>query len=646
MKRIELDYDFLAPYYIKGDCFPNLLARATYLTKYCRDGETWTDTIRRVVEGNCNLDPRCTIDEAKQLFDCFWTMQALPPGRGLWTGGVKGMVPDAAFNCWNIQISKPDDWCWVADRLMLGGGVGVSLAKIDTMPVVSSKRDKPFAFLDIVCDERHADYKEVIDTVYEIEKERKSIGYMQKHRFIVPDSREGWVEALQMVLHAAYRREHIEIDVSRIRKRGSVIKTFGGVACGPGPLVRMLMEIWQIVDGAHGRKLNSVECLDITNHIGFCIKSGNVRRSSLLILGHPYDMDFRNAKKDLAKVLSHRHTSNNSLMFTSEEQIQSFDWYSVANDMALFGEPGIVNMVNVWKTDPFATGFNPCGEQSLWDGEACNLAEVFQALRVGAISATRRLTLATRYAMRQRLPALIDPVSDLVGKQNMRIGVALGGLCDFSWTNEQLVSWRDHVIDCADHYADELGVNRPITKTTVKPSGTISLLCGSSPGNHAAFDRYYIRRVRLADNDPMVGAFKEAGLTYEPCVYDKTGHTLVFSFPMQSVARVTVKNDSVENQFARQLAVQTSWADNAVSQTITFDKNNIDELADCLRRYVPLLKSTSCLPSDHGYQQPPYESIDEHTFVDMNRAINYNHPLTTEGWIETEECAGGSCPIR
>ncbi len=641
---MKLTETFLAPYRYAGDCFPNLLARATYLTKYCRDGETWTDTIRRVVEANTDLDPSVSLEETEKLYHAFWTMQCLPPGRGLWTGGIEGIPVDARYNCWCRQIKEPMAWGWIADRLMLGGGVGESLAKILSMPVV--KYGNPGMI--IRCAKWHEDYEEVHNTISLFNKQHvpSMKSDVNQTKLLIDDSREGWVDALEQVIAHAYMARPILVDISDIRCRGSIIKTFGGVASGPAPLVKLLLEVWHIVRNAQGRKLNSVECLDVTNHVGFCIKSGNVRRSSLIILGDPYDFAFRNAKKDWELVKSHRHTSNNSIMFTNEQQFLDFDWYGLAEDMATMGEPGIANLALVHKTDPEAVGFNPCGEQALHDGESCNLAEIFPAISDGTISIIDKLKITTRYSLRQRLEPLIDPLAESVGKKNMRIGVGLGGICDFRWNKNILSQWYNIVENEANSYADELGVNRPITKTTVKPSGSISLLNGSSPGNHAAFDKYYIRRMRLADNDPMVEALMDAGVTHEQCVYDNTGHTLVFEFPMQSNAATTIKTDTMENQFKRQVAVQHSWADNAVSQTITFDKDAVVELAGCLEKYVPFLKSTSCLPRQHGYQQAPYESIDKQTYNDMASRVNSKHPLINGGDMELEDCQSGSCPIR
>lgn len=636
--EIRLREDFLAPYRKKVDPFDTLLARSTYLTKYCRGNiETWTDTIRRVVEGNTGLASGVSEAEAELLFHLFWTGQALPPGRGLWTGGIEGIPADARFNCWYTTLHAIDDWCWTANQLMLGGGVGVGLYGIEDFPKVADTESR-FA---IWCDSSHENHNEVKPEGPEFLN-----GVTPAYR--VPDSREGWVEALRRTMQAAFDGTDQVIDVSDVRPRGRPIRTFGGVACGPGPLSHLLRSTWRIIRGAKGRHLKSVEALDITNHIGLCIKAGNVRRSALIVLGHPSDQDFRDAKKDWDAVRSHRHTSNNSIVFRSWDQLRGFNWHALVEDNIQFGEPGILNLPLVWQTDPGAKGVNPCGEQALHDREACNLAEVFPAKFERQMDPAVAFRLVTRYALRNRLTPLLDSRSQAVGEKNMRVGVGLGGICDFDWRPEDLAKWFGYCRTEADSYADELRVARPITVTTVKPSGTISLLNSSSPGIHAPHAPYYIRRTRIAKNDPMAEAMMAAGVPHEECIYDKTGHTWVFSFPTAAHhTRTTKVTETIREQFERQATIQEWWADNAVSATLNFNpETEREELAACLEEYVPRLKSTSCLASNHGYDQPPYEAIDEGTYVDMAMQINHNHRLVNGGDIEIEECAGGACPIR
>jgi len=636
--EFRLREDFLAPYRQKQDPFQSLLARSTYLTKYCRDSETWTDTVRRVVEGNMSLSSGGSNTEAELLFHLFWTGQALPPGRGLWVGGIPGIPSDARYNCWYTTLYGTDDWCWIANQLMLGGGVGVGLREIDKLPDVL----KGNARIVLRCGASHPNRDEVKPDDNDPLNGNTKV-------FEIPDSREGWVEAIRTMLTHAFNGVDLIVDLNHIRPRGTPLKTFGGIACGPGPLAHLLRQAWTIIRGAQGRKLTSVEALDVTNHIGLCVKSGNVRRSAMITLGGAYDQAFRDAKKDIDAVISHRHTSNNSIAFQSWDEINNFDWASLVEDNSVYGEPGILNLPLGWQTDPGVKGVNPCGEQLLHDREACNLAEVFPAKFEAGLDPVVAFRLVTRYCLRQRLTPLLDSQSQSVGTQNMRIGVGLGGICDFEWSPEMLAEWFGVCRKEADDYADELGVNRPATVTTVKPSGTVSLLNGSSPGIHSPHSPFYLRRTRIAKNDPMAGAMIEAGVPYEEDVYDKSGNTWVFSFPTKAPHTTVTKNsESLRGQFERQAAVQEWWADNAVSATLNFDaETERGELAACLKEFVPKLKSTSCLPKSHGYEQPPYEEIDEITFKRMSGYINHEHPLVAQGEIEVaDSCSSGACPIR
>ncbi len=630
-----LSTSFLSSYRSARDPFQSLLARSTYLGKYCRDGETWTDTIARVVLGNVALDSNVTTEEAEQLFNIFWKGWALPPGRGLWTGGVPNIPVDARYNCHYGTLRSVDDWCWTANMLMCGGGVGVGLGSISELPTVA----RGAARLHILCSNSHANVGEVMPDPFIAEPS-------ECEWYLVDDSRKGWIEALRAGLTAAFTGKSIVVNVSPVRRRGAPIKTFGGVACGPAPLATLLRHVWAIVRSAQGRKLNSVECLDVTNHIGVCIKSGNVRRSALIVLGKADDQAFRDAKKDWQSVMAHRHSSNNSIVFESEEQIDAFDWSALVEDNATFGEPGILNLWKIRQTDPGAEGVNPCGEIPLHDREACCLSEVYPAL-FNARDAHHVLRAVTRYTLRQRLQSMSDSRADAVRQLNMRLGVGLGGICDFEWEANELISFQNVVRIEADRYADELDVWRPIAVTTVKPSGTISLLNGSSPGIHAPFAPFYLRRTRIGKEEPMAQALLDAGVPFEQCVYDSTGQTLVFSFPMKaSHTRHTVQTQTVRDQIERQVAVQTYWADNAVSSTISFGESEKSELAERLKQHAKDLKSISCLPKNHGYAQPPYEAVDEARYLELHARIDHNHPLTAGGELDTQECEGGACPIR
>jgi len=544
---------------------------------------------------------------------------------------IEGGLPTG--NCFYCTLRSTEDWCWLADMLMCGGGVGLGLYEVEALPVVERGSDS----LTVGCVPSHPDAADVAADV----AGRLSDG------LAVDDSREGWVDALRYLFAAAYAGRPAGVDVSSVRPCGAPIRTFGGIAPGPAPLASLLRRVWAIVRGAAGRRLNSVECLDITNHIGLCVKSGNVRRSALIALGNPGDQGFRDAKKDMAAVMSHRSTSNNSVVFRTHAEARQFDYDAVARDLVETGEPGLVNLA---RCHPLTRGVNPCAEVELQDREACCLSEVFLSRRDGRLTDAELFRLAARYTLRQRLTPMIDAESEDVRRRNMRLGVGLGGVCDFEWSESTLRAWYRLVREECDHYADALKVARPIAVTTVKPGGTVSLVASTSPGMHAPFADYYLRRTRIATNEPMAAALQEAGVPHEVCQYDATGRTLVFEFPVRSAYRgPTVQTESTRDQFERQLALQNAWSDNAVSATIGFDPGQVDHLAELLREYAPQLKSTSCLPRDGGiYPQAPYQTIDRAEYKERHGKINHLHPLMVhaDDALVVEECEGGACPTR
>lgn len=630
---MTLASDFLAPYRRKRDVFPDLLSRSVYLSKYCRDGETWTDTCRRVVEANITLDPEATRAEAEALFDAFWKMKLLPPGRGLFTGGISTLPIMSRYNCAAFTLKSISDFQWLANRLLEGVGVGVGLSAISGLPCVQSGHPR----LAILCSTSHPNEGEFATD--------EIIDPNSRH-YVVEDSRIGWASALRLVLDSAWSGDSITVNVSSIRPRGAPIRTFGGYAPGPGPLVELLRQVWSIVRSRTGGRLSDVNCLDIINHIGACIRSGGVRRSAIIVLGDSNSYGFRTAKHGEA-LPPHRSSSNNSVALWTESDVNHFDWSALVDNCANWGEPGFVNMWKIRQTDNTAVVTNPCSEACLADYDFCCLANMFPS-RWSAFDDKDKLTrLITRYAIRQRLEVMEDPLADKTRRKLMRIGVGIGGLCDFKWTKDELTEMYQNVRFEATSYARHLGVNPPITCTVVKPDGTVSSLVGTSSGVHAAYAPYYIRRIRIMDSEPMFGALVDAGVPVETCVYDTSGHTGVFEIPMQRNASAYTHTETVEQQLKRVIAVQDSWTDQAVSTTLSFGEDEKRELSDMLRVYGPNIKTLSMLPRKHSYQQAPFEEITEEEYMKRLGKVDMDHPLVySDDAVSVEECSTGICPVR
>lgn len=647
--------------------------------------ETWTECVTRVLEGNFNIienDPTATEENMVEAFDHMWHMRWLPPGRGLWISGTKAAERNGSsmFNCYFVAI-RPNKYTkdgpkkasfpfvFAMDMLMLGGGVGGSVTRENVRKFGKVKQEVD---LTIVCDPRHANVREL--DAQPIPPRNIDHTYIR-----VKDSRRGWTDALRVVIDSHFKGGsygyNLIIDVSDVRKAGTKIKGFGGTSSGPGPLVELLRVTNNILNARAGKFMNSETAADIMNLIGKCVVAGNVRRSAEILIGDPDDKPFLNLKLDEEALRSHRWASNNSVVVDD-----NFDDYeSLAKAIVTNGEPGIVNLERFQNYGRFIDGFqegidagvegtNPCGEIGLeGDGEACNLAEVFPAIcERDGVPVDRVLKLATWYAKRVTFAVHEwENLSEVV-YTNRRLGVSLSGLDDFKLlmrnrgkTEKDVTDWLDRsyqmVCKADAEVSEALGCELSIKLTTVKPSGTISLLNGSSSGRHAHYAKYYIRRVRMQESDPLVASLVGLGFHVEPDVYSP--NTVVVEFPVKAPTADldgfrAASDYTLEEQMADQMMLQTYWADNSVSSTLTFTQEEAPKIPDLLRKYK--FKSTSLLPYvDHGYAQAPLEPLTEEEYLEMVSKISH-WPTAADlssdkkdmDLIGQDECAGGSCPIK
>jgi ribonucleoside-triphosphate reductase len=655
--------------------------------------EEWYETVRRVVEGNINLDPRERTPEvvseleaeAKEMFHTIFNLAWTPPGRGLWISGTSYAAKqgDALVNCWNLDVkpgvyegeeSSKASFPFVMgmDLLMKGGGLGFNATRQNVMkfPLVSN----PLS-VHIVCDPHHPNIHEV------------SAGPIPQvtHTMIrVEDSREGWYNALRVVIDGHFkktRERHVVFDVSDIRPFGTKIAGFGGTAAGPGPLVKMLADINALLNDLVGTQMSSVEAVDMMNIIGRCVVAGNVRRSAELALGSADDLAFIAMKQNQEKLMSHRWASNNSIAIDSS--FEEFD--KIAQGIIMNGEPGIVNLelartrlrLGDTATDDrnlSVTGTNPCGEIVLGDGESCNLAEIYPAIvEEKGFDMERILRLALRYTKRVTCANYSWPTSQAIVSENRRVGVSLSGIRDWmlkhgvrdlETKSKTLDRWYGVVRDEDKQFSAALGIPESVAVTTVKPSGTVSLLNGSSPGLHAHWSPYMIRRVRFQHADPLVDIIKQCGFHVEDDAYSP--NTVVAEFPVAAPnatkrSFVSANDLTIDEQLATQASLQRWWSDNSVSATITFKKDERKKIAPLLREYRDQLKSTSLLAyqdptEDHSYVQPPYESITKERYEEMVAQIDcWPHEMATRlheskkaefEIVGQDDCIGGACPVR
>lgn len=622
------------------------LGYVTYKRTYARpiyDGDTllrteeWPETIARVIEGAQAIGANLTQAEAERLFDHMFNLRGLPGGRMLWQLGTENntrLGGDSLVNCWFVDFRDVTDFGWAFERLMLGGGVGFSVLEPERLGVVRQGR-----------------------VIHEPEGTDSD--------FIVPDKREGWSDLLMRVIRCYLPKrenDYAEFSYSTklIRPEGAPIKTFGGVASGPGILVSGVARICEILDRAVGRTLTSVEVLDIANVIGSIVVSGNVRRSAQIAIGDPTDYDYLQAKRwDLGNVPSYRAMSNNSVYVDSIEGLPDEFWEGYKGN----GEPyGMVNLttarqygrIGEWNYDGSIEGFNPCAEIPLAHRESCNLAEIVLPNIESREQLAEVATLL--YKVQKAVAALpyLDPESDRITSQNMRLGLGITGIAQsadkLAWLSDVYEGLRDFDYE----WSRKMGWPRSVRLTTVKPSGTLSLVAGVTPGGHPGYAPYHIRRMRLAANDPLVPRLREAGYRWE---YQRDFEgaedhsTVVFEFPAAFPEGTKFADEmSAVDQLRLVQFLQTVWADNAVSVTVYYRTEELPEIRDYLAEYWHSLKSVSfLLHSDHGFDQAPLEEITEARYESLRSGITPIGSLGSAGFTEAlsdDACATGACPVR
>lgn len=645
MFSFRLTEDFVASYQDREvpwgytDAGGNSVGEITFMRTYSRllengHKETWVDVCRRVIEGMYSLQKdHCRENRlpwngqqaqssAQEAFERLFTLKWTPPGRGLWMMGTPFVMQQrnsaALQNCAFVstsQMTKHDPaspFVFLMEASMLGIGVG-----FDTKG--GNKGYAIYAPLD------------------------------EKQHVTIEDSREGWVSSVKSLLESFLipNKPTLVFDYSQIRPAGAPIKTFGGTAAGPGPLIKLHDALVKIFTGREGTTLTTTDIVDVANLIGVCVVSGNVRRSAELALGQPDDPAFADLKNP--EMFPERNSydpenpgwgwmSNNSL-----EATVGMDYSSYIDAIALNGEPGFIWLDISRKfgrlgdpennKDYRAAGYNPCAEQTLESYECCTLVETFINRHDDLKDYLRTLKFAYLYAKTVTLVPTHWPTTNAIMQRNRRIGCSASGLAAFADTKglPQLRDWLNAgyaEVQKWDHmYSEWLCVRESIKTTSIKPSGTVSILAGETPGVHwPVGGQYVLRSIRFAKIDPMVELFKKAGYLVEDSVTDPDNTSVVY-FPIRSVpVRPEGKVTIFEKANLAALA-QQYWADNSVSVTLSFDRDTeAQHVGTILHMYEGRLKTVSFLPqSKDVYPQQPYTEISEeeyHSYVGKLKRID------------------------
>ena len=614
--------------------FKRTYARATENGKT----EEWPDTVERVVQA-CNDQLGCNFreDEMQDIRDIMMSLKGTVAGRFLWqlgTATVDRLGLPSLQNCSFVVVDEPiRPFTWAFEMLMLGSGVGFNIQRehVYQLPKVKGK---------VVVDRKDENDAD----------------------FIVPDSREGWVELLDRTLRASFETgEDFTFATHLIRPKGAKIKGFGGTASGSEDLVWGMLEINKILNSKAGRRLSSVDCLDIMNIIGKIVVAGNVRRSAQIALGDHDDIEYLRAKRwDLGGIPNWRAMSNNSVVCDNIDLLPEEFWEGYKGN----GEPyGLINLKNSRKfgrtheleyPDPDVMGFNPCAEQSLANFETCCLAEIY----LPNIESSEELKKVARYLYRINKHSLAIPCSlketeDIVHK-NMRMGIGVTG---YLQATEQQRVWLDETYTYLraydKEYSKQHGFPNSIKLTTVKPSGTLSLLAGVTPGAHPGFSRHYIRRIRMATDSELARVARANGYHVEYVRnFDGTEDhsTVVVSFPCSFPEGTQFADDmSAVDQLEVIKRLQLEWSDNSVSVTIYYRKEELEAIRWWLHDNYFNTKSVSfLLHNDHGFDQAPMEEIDVDTYNKMVASVT---PITSLNSlklddIEIDNCDTGACPVR
>jgi ribonucleotide reductase alpha subunit len=636
----------------------NGLGYIVYKRTYARvkeNGKTeeWYETIRRCVNGAQKIGANYTKEEAEQLFDLIFNLKCNFAGRMLWQLGtptVDKFGANSLLNCWNVSINSVRSFLFLFENLMLGGGVGFSIRRED---------------------------------IHELPRIKKGVSITHKNtkdaHFIVPDSREGWIRLLEKVLEAFFvKGNSFNYSTILIRGAGEKISGFGGIASGPQILIDGIEKINNIFQSREGKKLRSIDVLDICNIIGGIVVSGNVRRSAQIAIGDPDDYLFLRAKNwSLGNIPNWRAMSNNTIYADDFSHISNEIWnngYALDSETGLAkGEPyGFFNLPlsqkfgrlkdgpmkdsNLYPTDEDnVVGTNPCGEISLASYECCNLSELY----LNNITSKEELIICAKLLYKTQkaiaaLPFLHEETNKIVHK-NMRLGLGVTGICQSLDKIDWLDTCYKELRKLDKEWSKERGWNRSIKLTTIKPSGTLSLLAGSTPGVHPAYSKYYTRRIRMASNDVLVSYCRELGYHTEYAVnFDgsENRETIVVEFPCETPDGALFADQvDVIQQLEMVKKLQEVWSDNAVSVTAYYSEGELQSLKQWLsENYENGIKSVSfLLRQKHGFKQAPYEEITKENYElkksKVKPLVNITQNIGNEV-LEGVECEGGACPIK
>jgi len=617
--------------------------------------ENWDETVQRYIKNvvyksfpNNDLDRPLTDKELafdwgkveKEIYDAIMSLEVMPSMRAMMTAGPAATRDNTCmYNCSYLPVDDPKSFDEAMFILLCGTGVGFSVER----QFVSKLPEIPELF-----------YSETT--------------------IVVKDSKEGWAKALRQVLALLWAGEIPQWDVGLVRPAGAKLKTFGGRASGPAPLVELFNFVITTFKNAQGRKLSSIECHDIMCKIGEVVVVGGVRRSAMISLSNLSDDRMRHAKSGAWwENDPQRALANNSVSYTEKPDAVSFmrEWMALVESGS--GERGVFNRQASKKQaekngrrDPnYEFGTNPCSEIILRPNQFCNLTEVVVRATDSMEDLERKVRLATILGTIQSTYTKFPYLRKVWNKnteEERLLGVSLTGIMDNSLMtikNKGLEKTLEHLrgvcVSTNAEWADRLGIPVAAAITCVKPSGTVSQLVDSASGIHARHSPYYIRTVRGDNKDPLTQFMSDQGIPNEPCVM-KPDQTTVFSFPVKSPTKAVVTEDMTAiEQLETWLMYQRHWCEHKPSVTINVRKDEWFEVGAFVYKYFDEMSGVSFLPyNEHTYQQAPYQEVDKDQYKDLLSAMpsaiawselaNYEKEDNTVS-MQTMACTGDVCEM-
>jgi len=601
--------------------------------------ENWDETVERYMD---NVVRPVAGDDSyiNQIRDAILSLDIMPSMRAMMTAGP-ALERDntAGYNCSYLPVDDPKSFDEAMYILLCGTGVGFSVERqyISKLPEVP--------------------------TLYDSET-----------TVMVRDSKEGWAKAFRQVLALLWAGEIPKWNVEKVRPAGARLKTFGGRASGPAPLVELFNFAVSTFKNAQGRKLSSLECHDLMCFIGQIVVVGGVRRSAMISLSNLSDDRMRHAKSgQWWETAAHRALANNSVSYTEKPDVETFmrEWTALVESKS--GERGVFNreaskkqVAKFGRRNPeFDFGTNPCSEIILRPYQFCNLTECVVRATDSIEDLERKVKLATILGTIQstltKFPYL-RKVWQKNTEEERLLGVSLTGIMDnplLTSKNRGLEKTLEHLRNIATatnaEWAERLGIPVSASITCVKPSGTVSQLVDSASGIHARHSAYYIRTVRGDNKDPLTQMMIDQGIPSEPCVF-KGDTTTVFSFPQKSPAGAVTRNDMTAiEQLEMWLTYQRHWCEHKPSVTISVRDHEWLEVGAFVYKYFDEMSGVSFLPhSDHTYQQAPYQDCTKEEYeellakmpanVDWTKLSEYEQEDNTVA-MQTMACSGDSCEI-